>query len=71
MKAPRITFLVNAGPISIEAVRARGLAQNLPADRVQYLFREGGRWSSYRRWNREIQRFQPEVIYVINTALPE
>lgn len=70
MKVPRITFLVNAGPISIEAVRARGLAQNFPADQVQYLFREGGRWSSYRRWNREIQRFQPEVIYVINTALP-
>jgi glycosyltransferase involved in cell wall biosynthesis len=70
MTATRVALLVNAGPSSIEAVRARGLAQNLPSDQVLYLFREGGRWASYQRWNREMARFQPDVIYVLNTALP-
>lgn len=70
MNPPRITFLVNAGPQSIEAVRARGLARRHPADRVQFLFREGGRWASYRRWDQELHRFTPDLIYVLNTALP-
>jgi len=70
MIPPRITFLVNAGPNSIEAVRARGLARSHPPERVQFLFRDGGRWDTCRRWHRELQKHPPEAIYVLNTALP-
>lgn len=70
MIPPRITFLVNAGPNSIEAVRSRGLARTHPPERVQFLFREGSRWQSYRRWQRLLEGFRPEVLYVVNTALP-
>lgn len=70
MIPPRVTFLVNSGPNSIEAVRARGLAQAHPPERVQFLFREGGRWNSCRRWHREACRFQPDMLYVLNTAIP-
>lgn len=70
MIPPRVTFLVNAGPNSIEAVRARGIARNHPPERIQFLFREGSRWQSFRRWQREMEVFRPQVLYVLNTALP-
>lgn len=70
MNPPRVSFLVNAGPQGIEAVRARGLAGGHPPDRVQFLCREGGRWASLRRWHRELEAFRPDVLYVLNTAIP-
>ncbi len=41
MNSPKITFLVNSGPDSIEAVRARGLARRLPPEKTRFLFRNG------------------------------
>ena len=70
MSPPRVTFLVNAGPHSIEAVRARGLTLSYPADRIQFLFREGSRVSTVRRWHRELRNGRPDLLYVLNTALP-
>lgn len=70
MNHPRISLLVNAGPQSIEAVRARGLTRLHPPDQTQFLFREGGRWASFRRWHQQLADFQPDVLYVLNTALP-
>ena len=70
MNPPRVSFLINAGPNSIEAVRARGLARTQPIDRVQFLFREGSRWQTWRRWQEELKAFSPDVLYVVNTALP-
>ena len=69
MNAPHVVFLVNGGPDSIEAVRARGLAGQLSAS-VRFLFREGSRVASLWRWHRELKRLRPDLVYVLNTALP-
>ncbi|HTH47281.1 MAG TPA: glycosyltransferase [Candidatus Limnocylindria bacterium] len=69
MNAPQILFLVNGGPDSIEAVRARGLARHLSSS-VRFLFREGSRLRSLWRWHRELKRSRPDLVYVLNTALP-
>ena len=70
MSAPRIAFLVHGGPDSIEAVRARGLSQNHPADKVHFLWRETARLATARAWHRQIKALSPDLLYVINTALP-
>ncbi len=70
MNPPKITFLVNSGPDSIEAVRARGLARRLPPDKTRFLFREGSRLSTWFRWAAELKRDRPDLLYVLNTAMP-
>ena len=70
MNAPRIAFLVHGGPDSIEAVRARGLSQNHPADKVHFLWRETTRLATGKTWHRQIKALNPDLLYVINTALP-
>ena len=70
MNSPKITFLVNSGPDSIEAVRARGLARQLPPDKTRFLFREGSRLSTWFRWDAELKRDRPDLLYVLNTAMP-
>ena len=70
MISPRVTFLVNGGPDSIEAVRARGLARQLPPERTRFLFREGSRLASWWRWQAELKRDRPDLLYVLNTAMP-
>ncbi len=70
MKSPRITFLVHGGPGSIEAVRAHGLARRAPPETVRFLFRENSRASTLRAWVRELRRDPPDLLYVLNTALP-
>jgi len=67
---PKITFLVNSGPDSIEAVRARGLARKLPPERTRFLFRDGSRLSTWFRWDAELKRDRPDLLYVLNTAMP-
>ncbi len=69
MNALKVVFLVNGRADSIEAVRARGLARQLSAS-VHFLFREGSRPGSLWRWHRELNRLQPDLVYVLNTALP-
>lgn len=70
MNSPKITFLVNSGPDSIEAVRARGLARRLPPDKTRFLFRDGSRLSTWFRWDAELKRDRPDLLYVLNTAMP-
>ena len=70
MSAPRIVFLVHGRSNSIEAARARGLSQNHPADQVHFLWRETSRLATGKMWHRKIQTLTPDLIYVINTALP-
>lgn len=70
MNFPAVTFLVNGSSQSIEAVRARGLARRLPPDRVRFLFREEGRFNSLRQWHTALCQNRPELLYVLNTALP-
>ncbi len=70
MKSPRITLLVHGGPSSIEAIRARGLARRAPPESVRFLLREGGRAATLRAWSRDLRSHPPELLYVLNTALP-
>jgi glycosyltransferase involved in cell wall biosynthesis len=69
VNAPTVVFLVNGSAGSIEAVRARGLARGLSAS-VHFLFREGNRLGSLWHWHRELGRLRPDLVYVLNTALP-
>jgi glycosyltransferase involved in cell wall biosynthesis len=70
MSLPRIGFLVHGGPASIEAARARGLTRHYPADKVHFLFREADRRTTARRWHAQIKALHPDLLYVVNTALP-
>ena len=70
MSTPRIVFLVHGGSDSIEAVRARGLSQNHPVDKVHFLWRETARLATAKIWHHQIKALKPDLLYVINTALP-
>lgn len=70
MSAPRLAILVNGGPQSAEAARARGLSRRHPPDRLRVLLREGSRLETARRWREELAAFKPDLLYVINTAMP-
>ncbi len=70
MNSPRIAMLVHGGPDSIAAVRASGLAQNHPPEKIRLLFRERGRFAQAFAWNLEIKNFNTDALYVMNTALP-
>jgi hypothetical protein len=67
---PSVTFLVHGGPNSIEAVRARGLARQLPRETTRFCFREGSRTMTAAAWRRELNSHSPDLLYVLNTALP-
>src|SRR2546426_5877660 len=70
MQHPRVAVLVNGSSTSIEAVRARGLTDRHPPDKLLLLYRESRRDVTAFRWTRHLQAFGPDVVYVINTALP-
>ena len=70
MNFPKVTVLVHGGPRSIEAIRAAGLARRLPAANLRVLYREGGRLATARRWHAALHGQRPDVLYVLNTALP-
>ncbi len=70
MKLPRITFLVHGGPDSIEAIRARGLAQSTPSNCVRFLFRGADRRLTARAWAGDLDQHPPNLVYVLNTAMP-
>lgn len=70
MNLPRLALLVHGVPNSIEAVRARGLAADWPADRLRLLFRGPSRRATAADWSRRLDEFRPEVVYVLNTAMP-
>lgn len=70
MSTPRVAILVHGGPESIEAIRARGLSQCYPSEKIRLLFREGSRAATVTRWRRQITEWNPDLLYVINTALP-
>ena len=70
MTNPRVLVLVHGKPGSIESVRAQGLARRHPPENLSYLFREGSRKATLSAWNREKKRFRPDLIYVLNTAMP-
>ncbi|MEW6302534.1 MAG: glycosyltransferase [Verrucomicrobiota bacterium] len=65
-----VALLIHGGPNSIEAIRARGLAQNHPPDRVHFLYREEPRGETARLWKRRLADLRPDLLYVVNTALP-
>ncbi len=66
----RLVILVNGTSASIEAVRARELARNRNPEDTLILHRETSRGASADLWHRRINEFRPELLYVINTALP-
>src|SRR2546426_8567916 len=70
MQHPRVAVLVNGSSTSIEAVRARGLTDRHPPDKLLLLYREARRDVTAFRWTQHLEAFGPEVVYVINTALP-
>jgi hypothetical protein len=67
---PRVAVLVNGSFGSIEAVRARGLTKRYPAEKLLLLYREMQRGVTALVWSQQLAAFAPEVVYVINTALP-
>jgi glycosyltransferase involved in cell wall biosynthesis len=70
MSEPRVALLVHGGPESVEAARARGLTRNHPPDKVHFLLREGTRANTARDWQRQLRLLKPDLLYVLNTALP-
>ena len=70
MNFPRLTFLVHGRSDSIEAVRARGLAQQYPPEKIRFLFRETTRAITAKLWREDLRAHPPELLYVLNTALP-
>lgn len=70
MNFPRILFLVHGGPESIEAVRARGLTQGYPAEKLRFAWRDLPRWAAARQWRHDARSFKPDLVYVLNTAMP-
>lgn len=70
MKPGRVTFLVHGGPSSIEAVRARELSRRAPAGSIEFLFRSPSRAQTSSTWRAELRRLRPDLLYVLNTALP-
>jgi glycosyltransferase involved in cell wall biosynthesis len=68
--SPRIVVLVHGAADSIEAVRARGLTQQYPRDQARLLWRDQPRFSAWRAWTRAIKAFSPDLLYVVNTAMP-
>lgn len=70
MSPPKVTFLVHGGTNSIEAIRARGLARRAPGETIEYLFRDGSRAETARRWKEVLRERRPALLYVLNTALP-
>jgi glycosyltransferase involved in cell wall biosynthesis len=70
MNPPRIAFLINGSSTSIEAVRAKGLARRLPPQNALFLARRATRLETWRQWDAEIRRWQPDALYVLNTGLP-
>ncbi len=70
MSRPAVTFLVHGGPDSIEAVRLRGLSQRVPSNALQFLFRTKDKRATWSAWAREIQNNRPDLVYVLNTAIP-
>jgi len=67
---PRTALLIHGGPLSVEAIRAHGLAQGLPAERLLFLYREGTRQETYARWEEKLTEWKPELLYLLNTAMP-
>lgn len=70
MNFPPITFLIHGRSDSIEATRARGLTQQYPAENLRFLFRETTRSATARHWRADLHFHPPELLYVLNTALP-
>lgn len=69
-RRPTVTFLVHGGGSSIEAVRARGLARQLDPETTRFCFRSGSRIQTAAAWRREISDRPPDLVYLLNTALP-
>jgi glycosyltransferase involved in cell wall biosynthesis len=67
---PRVLFLVHGTASSIEAVRAKGLARCLEAFEVRLAYRESTKLSTALQWNGAVREYRPEIVYVVNTALP-
>lgn len=67
---PRVAILVNGASDSIEAVRASGLSQNHARDSLLILHRSASKSDTAAAWHRELEAFKPQVIYVMNTAMP-
>jgi glycosyltransferase involved in cell wall biosynthesis len=70
MNRPTVTFLVHGGPDSIEAVRLRGLSQRVPSNALHFLFRSKDKRETWSSWSRDIRTNRPDLIYVLNTAMP-
>jgi hypothetical protein len=67
---PRVAMLIHGGPQSVEAIRARGLVSALPPDRVLFLYREGSRRETAAHWEKQITDWNPDLLYLLNTAMP-
>lgn len=66
----RVTFLVNGTADGIEATRARGLSRQLDPSLTRFLFRGRSRLLSAWKWICALWREQPQLNYVLNTAMP-
>lgn len=70
MTYPRLAMLIHGKEGSIEWIRAQGLSSRWPADRLLMLGRSSSRGAIAREWWQQIRRWRPDVLYVLNTAMP-
>ncbi len=70
MNEPRVAILIQGGPQSIEAYRAHGLSRAYPSDKLLFLMREANRPAAARQWHRQVKQFSPDLLYVLNLAMP-
>ena len=66
----RVTAVVHGGPDSIESTRIRSLSRGYPSDFLRVLFRQEGIDATARAWNRDIAKYPPDLLYILNTAAP-
>jgi len=70
MNRPAVTCLVHGGADSIEAVRLRGLSQRVSPGAIRFLYRTPDRRATWSGWAQDLDAFPPDLVYVLNTALP-
>jgi glycosyltransferase involved in cell wall biosynthesis len=69
MQALKLLFLINGSEESAAAIRAKRFAQQFPAEWIiHFNYRPSSKWKGILPFLRSALKFQPQVIYVMDTA---
>src|SRR5712692_134057 len=68
---PRLAIVVNSDPSGVLGPRAKSFAQGLAAEfEIQILWRESSRALAASTFLRDLRRFRPDVVYLIDLGYP-